>query len=761
MEKLCWGFPDGNISDLVDSRRIDSLRDTSRKLQFHSSLVRRLALERQMEGHSGCVNAIAWNSKGSLLVSGSDDTRINIWNYEDRKLKHSIETGHTANIFCTKFLPETSDEVLVSGAGDAEVRVFNLSRSSSTSQQNLSPIPSALYRCHTRRVKKLAVEAGNPHVVWSASEDGTMRQHDFRERSSCPPAGAASQECRNILIDLRNGAKKSLGMYPKNCLLLKSCDISPTRPHLILIGGSDAFGRLYDRRMLPPLSSCRISSRPPPCVAYFCPVHLSEHRKSSLHLTHVGFSPNGEEVLMSYSGEHVYLMDVNADGNENTMRYSVGDIKKHLYLPSFPSVPEISSFKPSTKKSPSKSDLKRVELRKKLGQVASKCLERERGSDYLLHGIEACNEVLDGKYYDSDPLLRLDCFCIRAALFLKRKWKNDVYMAIRDCNNARVLDGSSFKANYYMAEALLQLGRLKEALEYANAADFLTDSKSEFTRKIQVLKEKIATAETQKNKRKQEESSTRHTARRARLRSLSDMLISPPHADVSNSNTAEGAEEDENGTDIDADGESENDNEMEFEFETENEDENESENERVVRGSLNVRIHRNGDSVSDQDSFDDDYSAQSEIAIDMKQRYVGHCNVGTDIKQASFLGQKGEFVASGSDDGKWFIWEKQTGRLVKMLIGDDAVVNCIQAHPFDCAVATSGIDNTIKMWTPSGEVPSMTAGGVVGPESSDVLQAIKGNQRQLSNNREVMLPLELLERFHMHEFAQSFECTQS
>jgi len=34
---------------------------------------------------------------------------------------HSIDTGHTANIFCTKFVPETSDELVVSGAGDAEV----------------------------------------------------------------------------------------------------------------------------------------------------------------------------------------------------------------------------------------------------------------------------------------------------------------------------------------------------------------------------------------------------------------------------------------------------------------------------------------------------------------------------------------------------------------------------------------------------------------------------------------------------------------
>lgn len=46
----------------------------------------------------------------------------------------------------------------------------------------------------------LKVELGNPNVVWSASEDGTLRQHDFREVSSCPPAGAAHQECRSVLV---------------------------------------------------------------------------------------------------------------------------------------------------------------------------------------------------------------------------------------------------------------------------------------------------------------------------------------------------------------------------------------------------------------------------------------------------------------------------------------------------------------------------------------------------------------------------------
>lgn len=35
------------------------------------------------------------------------------------------------------------------------------------------------------------------------------------------------------------------------------------------------------------------------------------------------------------------------------------------------------------------------------------------------------------------------------------------------------------------------------------------------------------------------------------------------------------------------------------------------------------------------------YILQHEVAVDMKQRFIGHCNVGTDIKQASFLGQQG------------------------------------------------------------------------------------------------------------------------
>ncbi|XP_038899404.1 WD repeat protein iqw1 isoform X2 [Benincasa hispida] len=723
-----FAFHDGNVCGLLESRHISFRQDPTYGLQMHSSFIQRLSQEKELEGHQGCVNAVAWNSRGSLLISGSDDTRINIWSYSGRKLLDSVDTGHSANIFCTKFVPETSDELVVSGAGDAEVRLFNLSRLRGRGQDDNPIASSALYRCHARRVKKLAVEIGNPNVVWSASEDGTLRQHDFREGMSCPPDGASHQECHNVLLDLRCGAKRSLADPPRQTLALKSCDISSTRPHLLLVGGSDAFARLYDRRMLPPLSSSQKRMSPPPCVNYFCPMHLSDRVRSGLHLTHVTFSPNGEEILLSYSGEHVYLMNVNHAGL-GTMQYTSGDVSK---LMSFTPVLNGLELQPSISNLSNGLPLNcgvnaKLDKCRKLLQIAEKCLD----SGNYFGGIEACNEILDGYGRSIGVIFKHDTLCTRAALLLKRKWKNDVHMAIRDCYSARKMDHSSFRAHYYMCEALSQLGRHKEALDFAFAAQCLAPSNPEVAEKVESVKRDLA-------------------------------------ADANSDVSQDGPRSEREDSDYDE--------EVELDFETLSGDEAHDVDSNVLHGSLNLRIHRrvdpardrvgpNGSCGSPSSSQNDTTLYQPEPVIDMKQRYVGHCNIGTDIKQASFLGQRGEYVASGSDDGRWFIWEKGTGRLIKILVGDGAVVNCVQSHPFDCAIATSGIDNTIKLWTPTASVPSLVAGGAVGPQAADVLAAIENNQRRLCRNREAILPFEILERFRMHDFSEGslhpFECAQS
>jgi len=62
------------------------------------------------------VSAPAVVAAGTLLASGSDDLHIGLWDFHSSKplLYHS--TGHTANIFCVKFMPTTGEAKLVLAA---------------------------------------------------------------------------------------------------------------------------------------------------------------------------------------------------------------------------------------------------------------------------------------------------------------------------------------------------------------------------------------------------------------------------------------------------------------------------------------------------------------------------------------------------------------------------------------------------------------------------------------------------------------------
>ena len=59
---------------------------------------------------------------------------------------------------------------------------------------------------------------------------------------------------------------------------------------------------------------------------------------------------------------------------------------------------------------------------------------------------------------------------------------------------------------------------------------------------------------------------------------------------------------------------------------------------------------------------------------------MGTCNTTTDIKEANFFGSNAQFVVAGSDDGKFFIWDRRTTNIVKVLVGDDSIVNCLQGE---------------------------------------------------------------------------------
>lgn len=87
-----------------------------------------------------------------------------------QQLRGYYESGHTANIFCTKFMPGTNSEVIISCAGDYEVeenvtlnntqgiqvKAFNVNYAAGGNDSNNFAKMVASFSCHEGRVKKLA-----------------------------------------------------------------------------------------------------------------------------------------------------------------------------------------------------------------------------------------------------------------------------------------------------------------------------------------------------------------------------------------------------------------------------------------------------------------------------------------------------------------------------------------------------------------------------------------------------------------------------
>lgn len=126
-----------------------------------------LEIKQKLSAHSGCVNTIAFNSDASLLVSGSDDTRLHIRN-ESYALSRNLETLHTHNIFSAKFI---SDSLLVSC--DARGLVSTTQIDSSTCQP---------FNCHLDMTFQVLAKDGS---FFSCANDGRIKFFDLRTTDSC------------------------------------------------------------------------------------------------------------------------------------------------------------------------------------------------------------------------------------------------------------------------------------------------------------------------------------------------------------------------------------------------------------------------------------------------------------------------------------------------------------------------------------------------------------------------------------------------
>uniref|UniRef100_A0A7M4EYQ0 DDB1 and CUL4 associated factor 6 n=1 Tax=Crocodylus porosus TaxID=8502 RepID=A0A7M4EYQ0_CROPO len=232
------------------------------------------------------VNTICWNDTGEYILSGSDDTNLVISNPYSRKVLTTIRSGHRANIFSAKFLPCTNDKQIVSCSGDGVIFYTNVEQDAETNRQ-------CQYTCHYGTTYEIMTVPNDPYTFLSCGEDGTVRWFDTRIKTSC-----TKEDCKDdILINCRRAAT--------------SVAICPPIPYYLAVGCSDSSVRIYDRRMLGTRATGNYAGRGTVgMVARFVPPHLNN---KSCRVTSLCYSDDGQEILVSYSSDYIYLFDPKDD----------------------------------------------------------------------------------------------------------------------------------------------------------------------------------------------------------------------------------------------------------------------------------------------------------------------------------------------------------------------------------------------------------------------------------------------------------------
>ncbi|XP_057690774.1 WD and tetratricopeptide repeats protein 1 isoform X1 [Corythoichthys intestinalis] len=631
-----------NITRDILHRQIQDKRASGFQRFHHVTdpFIKRLGLEAELQGHTGCVNCLEWNENGDLLASGSDDQHAIIWDPFRLKKLTTMHTGHSANIFSVKFLPHSGDRILVTGAADTKVHVHDL-----TVKETIH-----MFSDHTNRVKRIATAPMWPNTFWSAAEDGIIRQYDLRE----------SSKRSEVIIDLT----KFCGQLAE----AKCLAINPRDNNYMAVGANCPFVRLYDIRMI---QNCRKSIKkfkasaartflenqypiPDGAVQYYVAGHLPgklrdyTSRLRVLVSTYVTFSPDGTELLVNMGGEQVYLFDLTSRQKPYTLllpqtwHSSTEDLENEETANGIANGIHFPAS--HVRYSQSNMQLSATELPphlEKIKQQANDAFARQHWTQAIqLYSLgihqSSSNAVLYGN---------------RAAAYMKRKWDGDHYDALKDCLKALTINPEHLKAHFRLARCLFELKYVSKAVQC------LDDFKEKFPDQA-------------------------HS-------SACDALDKDIKAFYTEMVTAE----------------DKFDNSSRFHLY--------NRYEPILKDEVHFR----------------------EQSLDYKRRYCGHCNTTTDIKEANFFGSKGQYIISGSDDGSFFIWEKETTNLVRIMQGDNSIVNCLQPHPSYCSLASSGIDPVVRLWNPRPETE-----GVNGRVVEDMEGAAQANQRRMNADPlEVML----------------------
>ncbi|CAG0904185.1 unnamed protein product [Cyprideis torosa] len=239
---------------------------------FWSSVrtAKRFELFAKLEEHDGCVNALNFSPDGTYIVSGSDDLKVNLWSWAQRKLVKSLDSGHHANVFQTKFVmfSRNGPTHIATCARDGHVRLLELDSTGEFRSNTL------LVR-HRSVAHKLATLVDEPTQLLSCSEDGTVNVIDLR----------SSQTTKH---KIKTGSNARGGRL----IPLYSIASNPFNSREFVVSGRDPTVRIYDLRNM----------GGGPKQKFVCEVAQAGRMNVSCAV----YNWNGSEVLATYNDGDIY-----------------------------------------------------------------------------------------------------------------------------------------------------------------------------------------------------------------------------------------------------------------------------------------------------------------------------------------------------------------------------------------------------------------------------------------------------------------------
>ncbi|KAM8976132.1 LOW QUALITY PROTEIN: DDB1- and CUL4-associated factor 6 [Pelodytes ibericus] len=698
--------------------------------------VQRLKLEATLSVHDGCVNSISWNSTGEYILSGSDDNTLVISNPYNKKVLTRIRSGHRANIFSAKFMPFMNDKQIISCSGDGVIYYTNIEKDVETNRQSQ-------FNCHYGTAYEVMTVPNDPYTFLSCGEDGTVRWFDIRMKTSC-----TKEDCKDdILINCRRAAT--------------SIAICPPAPYYLAVGCSDSSVRIFDRRMLGTRATSNYSNRGTTgmCVR-FVPSQLSN---KSCRVTSLCYSEDGQEVLVSYSSDYVYLFDPKDDQAKELKFPSANQRRESVRQPPVKRLRLRGDWSDTGPRARPESERERdgdqssnASLMQRMSDMLSRWFEeasevaqssrRQRtqnraGTSFPISSASTTTGVSESQATEStvssaatsDHDLQTSTLNVTESQLLETVSSKCLCTPLSYFNNFGCIpsDNPSVISKHLGAMSLDEqqespkLNTDGETSEPVLKLHYSTEGTTASTIRLDFTDEWSNTASgsvavkggsnedsTEPKAIQTTEMDDTTTPTLQHIHSCMDpgLQPQPPPSDASG---------DHNGLFNTNPTESSSISSIYLEPNSDDETTRlplgaqSSQNRLNIGGpSVSDRLTRRSAAARIQELFRRRKERKELEEMDMqnvrqpspKVVYKGHRNARTMIKEAGFWGNN--FVMSGSDCGHIFIWDRHTADHIMLLEADNHVVNCLQPHPYDPILASSGIDYNIKIWSPLEQAKS-------------------------------------------------------